>query len=160
MRLKDKAAIVTGMGAGIGQAIAVRFADEGARLALVDFDASAGRATLDKVTVLGAKAIFVEADISREQDARRIAASAVAGLGGIDVLVNNAANFTQMSVETAEVADWQKVLGVNVIGTALVSKFAIPHMKARGGSIVNMASQSGLMAQPDFATYNASKGAV
>jgi len=59
------------------------------------------------------------------------------------------------------VADWQKVLGVNVIGTALVSKHAIPHMKARGGgSIVNIASMSALIAQPDFATYNTSKGAV
>ena len=81
--------------------------------------------------------------------------------GGIDILINNAADFTQKSVEQAEVADWQKVLGVNVIGTALVSKYAIPHMKAKGGgSIVNMASMSGIIAQPDFATYNASKGAV
>jgi NAD(P)-dependent dehydrogenase (short-subunit alcohol dehydrogenase family) len=160
MRLKDKAAIVTGVGAGIGAAIAVRFAEEGARLALVDIDESAGRATLDEVAALGAEAVFVQADISREEDARRIAAEAVAGLGGIDVLVNNAANFTQMSVEEAEVSDWQKVLSVNVVGTALVSKFAIPHMKAKGGSIVNMASQSGVMAQLGFATYNASKGAI
>ena len=160
MRLKDKSCVVTGVGAGIGAAIAIRFAEEGARLALADIDERSGQATLDKVTALGAKAIFVQADISREEDARRIAQAAVASLGGIDVLVNNAADFTQKSVEAAEVADWQKVLGVNVIGTALVSKFAIPFMKAAGGSIVNMASQSGVMAQPDFATYNASKGAV
>ena len=78
----------------------------------------------------------------------------------IDILVNNAADFTQKSVADAEMADWQKVLGVNVIGTALVSKHAIPHMKAKGGSIVNIASMSGIIAQPDFATYNSSKGAV
>ena len=75
-------------------------------------------------------------------------------------MVNNAADFTQKSVEDADIRDWQKVLGVNVIGTALVSKFAIPHMKAKGGSIVNIASMSGIIAQPDFATYNSSKGAV
>ena len=80
--------------------------------------------------------------------------------GAIDILVNNAADFTQKSVADAEIADWQKVLGVNVIGTALVSKHAIPHMKAKGGSIVNIASMSGIIAQPDFATYNSSKGAV
>jgi NAD(P)-dependent dehydrogenase (short-subunit alcohol dehydrogenase family) len=109
---------------------------------------------------MGASGTFVRADISIEEDARRIADSAVASFGGIDILVNNAADFTQMTIEAAEVSDWQRVLGVNVVGTALVSKFAVPFMKAKGGAIVNMASQSGVMAQPGFATYNASKGAV
>src|SRR5262249_47285062 len=113
MRLKEKTAIVTGVGAGIGEAIAIRFAEEGARLALADINAAAGRATLDKVTAIGATATFVKADISQEESARRIAESAVSTFGGIDVLVNNAADFTQVSVEKAEVADWQKVLGVN-----------------------------------------------
>ena len=160
MRLKDKVAIVTGVGAGIGEAIAIRFAEEGARLVLADIQEAAGRATLDKVTGMGAKAAFVQADISQEESARRIAEFAVSSFGGIDILVNNAADFTQMGVERAEVADWQRVLGVNVIGPALVTKFAIPFMKTKGGSIVNMASMSGLIAQSDFATYNASKGAL
>jgi NAD(P)-dependent dehydrogenase (short-subunit alcohol dehydrogenase family) len=160
MRLQDKTAIVTGVGAGIGEAIAIRFAREGARLVLADIQEAAGRATLEKVTVLGAEATFVKADISREESARQISNAAIARFGGIDILVNNAADFTQMNIEQAEVADWQRVLGVNVIGTALVAKFAIPHMKARGGSIVNIASMSGLIGQQDFATYNASKGAV
>lgn len=160
MRLKGKTAVVTGVGAGIGEAIAIRFAEEGARLALADIQEPAGRATLDKVIAMGAEAIFVRADISREDSARSIADSAVSRFGRIDVLVNNAADFTQMGVEKATVADWQKVLGVNVIGPALVARFAIPFMKTKGGSIVNMASMSGLIAQADFATYNASKGAL
>jgi NAD(P)-dependent dehydrogenase (short-subunit alcohol dehydrogenase family) len=160
MRLKDKIAIITGVGAGIGEAIAVRFAEEGARLVLADIQEAAGQATLRKVTGLGAKAVFVKADISKEESAKDISSAAVASFGGIDVLVNNAADFTQMDVERAEVSDWQRVLGVNVIGTALVAKFAIPHMKAKGGSIVNLSSMSGLIAQSGFATYNASKGAV
>jgi NAD(P)-dependent dehydrogenase (short-subunit alcohol dehydrogenase family) len=160
MRLADKTAIITGAGAGIGEAIAVRFAEEGARLVLNDISASAGEATLKQVAALGARAILVAADISQEAGARKISERAIEEFGGIDVLINNAADFTQKSVEHAEVADWQKVLGVNVIGTALVSKHAIPHMKAKGGSIVNVASMSGVIAQPDFATYNASKGAV
>lgn len=160
MRLANKTAIITGVGAGIGQAIALRFAEEGARLLLNDRNQAAGQATLAKVKELGAEAVLVAADISQEGDARSISRTAVERFGGIDILVNNAADFTQKNVEQAEVADWQKVLGVNVIGTALVSKHAIPHMKARGGSIVNIASMSAVIAQPDFATYNASKGAI
>src|SRR4051812_32841044 len=129
MRLKEKIAVITGAGAGIGEAIAIRFAEEGARLALADIDEEAGRATLGRVSRPGVEAIFIRADISREDDARRIAECAAERFGGIDILVNNAANFTQKSVETADVADWRKVLDVNVIGTALVAKFAIPFLK-------------------------------
>ena len=99
-------------------------------------------------------------DIRFEDQVYGAVEQAVRRFGGIDILVNNAADFTQMGVEKAELSDWQRVLGVNVIGTALVAKFAIPHMKAKGGSIVNVASMSGLIGQPEFATYNASKGAV
>ena len=161
MRLANKTAIITGVGAGIGEAIALRFAAEGARLVLNDIYAPGGEATLKKVRDLGAQGVLAVADISQEDGARKISDTAAGSFGGIDILVNNAADFTQMSIEQAEVSDWQRVLGVNVIGTALVSKYAIPHMKARGGgAIVNIASMSGVIAQADFATYNASKGAV
>jgi NAD(P)-dependent dehydrogenase (short-subunit alcohol dehydrogenase family) len=160
MRLTNKTAIITGAGAGIGEAIAIRFAEEGARLVLNDINQPAGEATLTKAGDLGARAVLAVADISQESGARQIVERSIQAFGGIDILINNAADFTQKSVETAEVADWNKVLGVNVIGTALVSKHAIPHMKANGGSIVNIASMSGVIAQPDFATYNTSKGAV
>ena len=160
MRLADKVAIVTGAGSGIGEAIAFRFAEEGARLVLNDISEPAGQSILKKITGQGAKAIFVAADVSQEADDRKLADSAAQAFGRIDIVVNNAADFTQKSVEAADTRDWEKVLGVNVMGTALVSKFAIPHMKAKGGSIVNIASMSGIIAQPDFATYNASKGAV
>ncbi len=160
MRLDGKTAIITGIGAGIGEAIAIRFAEEGARLVLNDISEPAARATLRKVIDLGAQAALAIADISQELGARSISDTAIRHFGAIDILVNNAADFTQKAVERAEIADWQKVLGVNVIGTALVSKYAIPHMKAHGGAIVNIASMSGIIAQPDFATYNASKGAL
>src|SRR5437660_789707 len=87
-----------------------------------EIDITSRRATLDEVTAMGAKAAFVQADISKEEHARGIAAFAISSFGGIDILVNNAADFTQMGVERAEMADWQRVLGVNVIGPALVTK--------------------------------------
>jgi 3-oxoacyl-[acyl-carrier protein] reductase len=86
MRLKDKTAIITGVGAGIGEAIAIRFAEEGARLVLADIQDAAGRATLEKVKALGAGATFVKADISHEESARQIADAAISSFGGIDVV--------------------------------------------------------------------------
>jgi NAD(P)-dependent dehydrogenase (short-subunit alcohol dehydrogenase family) len=160
MRLKEKIAIVTGAGAGIGEAIAVRFAGEGARLVLNDISEPAGARVLARIRSAGGDARLVVGDVSREPDAARIAAEAASAFGALDILVNNAADFTQKNVESATPQDWNRVLGVNVVGPALVSRFAIPLLKARGrGAIVNIASMSGIIAQPDFATYSASKGA-
>ncbi len=159
MRLKDKVAVITGMGAGIGEAIAIRFAEEGAKLILNDLNEANARKVLDKVRAMGAAAELYVGDISQESTGQALAAAALKAFGGLDILVNNAADFTQFSVEDASLEAWQKVLGVNVIGTALVSKHAIPLLKKNGGAIVNIASMSGFIAQPNFATYNSSKGA-
>lgn len=161
MRLKDKVAIITGTGAGIGAAVAVRFAEEGARLVLNDIHAANAAATLDRVRALGAPAVLAVADVSTEAGARSISEIALAEFGTIDILVNNAADFTQKNVEDATLEDWHRVYAVNVFGTALVSKYAIPPMKAkRHGSIVNVSSMSGIIAQGNFTTYSSSKGAV
>lgn len=161
MRLQNKIAIITGAGAGIGEATATRFAEEGARLVLADYNAEAANAVAERLQALGADAIAVTSDISKEEDARLISERAMEAYGGIDILVNNAADFTTLNVEQATVADWHRVLNVNVIGTASVSKYAIPHIRKRGqGSIVHLASMSGIIAQPNFVTYNTSKGAI
>jgi NAD(P)-dependent dehydrogenase (short-subunit alcohol dehydrogenase family) len=161
MRLKDKIAIVTGAGAGIGQTTAFRFAEEGAKLVLADINEANVSATAREIEKTGVEVESIACDISDETAARSISAVAVGRFGGIDILVNNAADFTTFSVESATVDHWRQVLGVNVIGTALVSKHAIPHMKARGkGSIVNVGSMSGMIAQRNMATYNSSKGAI
>ncbi len=161
MRLQNKIAIITGAGAGIGEATATRFAEEGARLVLADYNAAAAHAVAERLQALGADAIAVTSDISKEEDARLISERAMEAYGGIDILVNNAADFTTLNVEQATVADWHRVLNVNVIGTASVSKYAIPHIRKRGqGSIVHLASMSGIIAQPNFVTYNTSKGAI
>src|SRR5215470_17845977 len=117
MRLKDKVAIVTGMGAGIGEAIALRFAEEGAKQVLNDINEPNARGVLEKVRAVGGQAELVVGDISKEETARKLADTAVQAFGKLDILVNNAADFTQYSVEDASIEHWQKVLGVNVIGT-------------------------------------------
>ncbi|MDP9171280.1 MAG: SDR family oxidoreductase, partial [Acidobacteriota bacterium] len=147
-------------GAGIGRATALRFAEEGARLVLADISVANASETAGQVAAMGGEAVVAGGDISKEDDARRISEIAVERFGDIDILVNNAADFTTFSVEDATLESWQKVLGVNVIGTALVSKHAIPYLKKRRGSIVNLSSQSGIIAQAKMATYNSSKGAI
>jgi NAD(P)-dependent dehydrogenase (short-subunit alcohol dehydrogenase family) len=161
MRLEGKTAIITGAGAGIGEATAMRFAEEGANMVLADLNLAGVEGVAERIVKQGGAAVGIAADISKEEDAKRISDTAIERFGAIDIVVNNAADFTTFSVEEATPQHWQRVLGVNVIGTAMVSKFAIPHIKARGrGSIVNIASMSGIIAQPNFATYNSSKGAV
>lgn len=160
MRLQNKTAVITGAGCGIGEAIAIRFAEEGARLILNDLDGAAVEGVAGKIRDTGGEAFALSGDIADPATGTSLANLAMEKFGQLDILINNAADFTSKSVEAAEVADWQKVLNVNVIGTAMVSKAAIPHLRKVCGSIVNLASMSSFIAQPNFATYNSSKGAL
>jgi dihydroanticapsin dehydrogenase len=160
MRLKNKVAIVTGAASGIGEATALLFGEEGAKVVVADLDVEGGCRTVAQIREKGGDAAFVRADISIETDAKRIADEALRAYGRIDVLVNNAAQFVLKGLE-ATVDDWQRSLGTNVIGTALVSRFVSDQMKKDGGgSIVNISSQSGLFAQPTFITYSSTKAAI
>jgi NAD(P)-dependent dehydrogenase (short-subunit alcohol dehydrogenase family) len=159
-RLKDKVAIVTGGSGGIGQATSILFAEEGARVVIADPNVGPGEECAAQIRANGGEAIVVKTDISNEDDCRRVCDEAVRLFGQLNILVNNGAAFVLKGLE-ASVADWQKSFGVNVVGTALMSRFASEHMKqAGGGAIVNLGSISSFVAQPSFITYSATKAAL
>jgi NAD(P)-dependent dehydrogenase (short-subunit alcohol dehydrogenase family) len=160
MRVKDKVAIITGGGSGIGEATALLFAEEGARVVVADIDVAGGERTVAQAAAMHQEAVFVKADISREDSAKEIVDSAMKAFNRADILVNNAAFFVQKGLD-ATVKDWHSCLDTNMIGTALVSRYAAEQMKKAGaGSIVNISSQSAFFAQPNFITYSSSKAAI
>jgi len=160
MRLKGKIAAITGAATGLGEATALLFAEEGAHVVVADFDDAGGEWTVSEIRKKGAEALFVHADISKESDARGIAEEAVRVFGGIDVLVNNAAVFVLKGFD-ATVAEWQRSLGINVIGTALVTKYVAEVMKKNGrGAIVNLSSVSAWIAQSNMFAYSSTKAAI
>jgi len=161
-RLQGRNAVVTGAASGIGAGIAVAFAREGANVVVVDLvDEGTAAPVLDAVRAAGRTAVFVQADVADEGSVAAMAASALAALGHVDVLVNNAGIFTQSLLEDMAVADWDRVLAVNLRGTFLCSRALVGHMLARGsGRIINIASQLGLVGGVEVAHYSASKAGV
>jgi NAD(P)-dependent dehydrogenase (short-subunit alcohol dehydrogenase family) len=163
LRLSGKVAIVTGAGSGIGKALATRLADDGASVVVADvakFDLAA--AEIAKAT--GARTLGLQIDVSSEADVARMATETVQAFGRIDILVNNAAIFSSIKLkpfEQIEVAEWRKVMDVNILGVALCCRACVPHMrKAGGGRIINLASGAPIKGVPLFLHYISSKGAV
>ncbi|MGP0065622.1 MAG: SDR family NAD(P)-dependent oxidoreductase [Isosphaeraceae bacterium] len=159
-RMNGKVAVITGAGAGIGRATAELFAEEGASVVIAERDEATGRDAADRIEQAGGKALFVRTDVADESSVERMAAEAEAAFGAIHVLVNNAAIFILRGIE-ATPEEWRQMLDVNVMGPALVAKHVVPAIrKAGGGAIVNLASSSSFIAQPNYVTYNTTKTAI
>ena len=161
MRLLKRKILITGGSSGIGRAICQVFADEGADIVLADIDEVGGEETLRTLEPKGGHYTFIRTDVSSEEEVTALASETNAFLGGLDVLVNDAAAFVFGKIEDVTRSDWDHVFGVNVIGPANVVKAVLPYLKdAEGASIVNIASVSSFVAQPAFVPYNCSKGAL
>ncbi len=158
MQLDGRVAIVTGGGGAIGRAICQGLAREGAKVAVCDLDPAAARET---VSLLGAPAVAIQADVSRPEDAGRMVKEAVGHFGRLDILVNNAGICPRTPVLEMDVAEWDRVLATNLRSVFLCSKAAAQIMKAQGGGkIVNVTSGRGVSGMNGSAHYAASKGGV
>jgi NAD(P)-dependent dehydrogenase (short-subunit alcohol dehydrogenase family) len=164
MRLRDKVAIITGGGSGMGRVASQMFAAEGARVVVAEYDSGSGEETVRLVRDASGEATFVQADVSVEDDARRMVEAAASAYGRVDVLYNNAGVMPEAdhSVIDTDVDTWDKVMAVNLRGVFLGCKYAIPRMIEQGsGSVINISSFVALLgcSVPQDA-YTASKGAV
>lgn len=162
MDLRGKTSVVTGGGSGIGRALALRFAREGANIVLADLDASGMEAVAAEARGLGVKALTVRTDVSELAQVESLAARAFEAFGAVHVLCNNAGVAAWGGLESASHRDWQWVLGVNLWGVIHGIEAFVPRMIARGepAHIVNTASMAGLVASKGLGVYNTSKYAV
>jgi D-sorbitol dehydrogenase (acceptor) len=158
-RLDGKTALITGAARGIGRAFAEAYAREGARVALADID-------LDRATTaageIGAAAVAIELDVGNQASIEAGVATAAAALGGLDILVNNAAVFTADPIVDIQREDYYRAFEINVAGTLFTMQAVARRMieRNRGGKIINMASQAGRRGEPLVAVYCATKAAV
>jgi NAD(P)-dependent dehydrogenase (short-subunit alcohol dehydrogenase family) len=161
MELAGKAALVTGAAKGIGAAVAQLFARYGASVAIMDRDTEAAESCAGAIRAAGGRALAVAGDVSIAADAQRAVAEAVVAFGGLDLLVNNAGIQTYGTVETMPEEEWDRTLAINLKSVFLLSKYAVPEIRRRGGgAIVNIASVQALATQPAVSAYAASKGGI
>ena len=159
-----KSVVVTGGAQGIGRGLSEGFARAGASVTIVDIDKASANQLTETLRDDGFTAQWVFTDVSRAADAERAITSAIVAFGGVDVLVNNAGiqpmnSYVKVEAETEE--GWDRIIGVNLKAHFLMSKYAIPSMRERGGGVViNIASVQGLQSQPLVPAYAASKGGV
>ena len=162
MQLTGKAALISGAGGGICRAIALAFAEAGAALACCDIDPATATETARLVTQAGGRALSRACDVASESETRAAADAAYQAFGRLDILVSGAAPHDPSgTVIETELADWQRVLDINLTGSFLLSRAVLPHMIAGGGgSIIFIASQLGRVGSGGRAAYCATKGAL
>ena len=159
MKLEGKVIIITGAGAGIGEATALLFAKEGARICCNSLTDSSVK-VVEKIKKSGGEAFYSNGDVSIQETAGQIVKETVKKFGKIDILFNNAGIVIPGKVDNTSVEDWDRTMAVNVRSVYLLSKFTIPYLRETKGCIINNASSAALKGVKDRAPYSASKGAL
>lgn len=162
MRLPDKVAVITGAANGIGRAMALRFAGEGASIVLADKDTTQGERTAEEIRRQGGQALFHACDVGREEDIRATLSAAQERFGSVDILVNDAAWQLNKPLLETSAEEFSQVLNVNVTGSFIFMREAAKLMiaRGRGGAILNFASSFAIVGSPGYFAYHASKGAI
>ncbi|MBU1567344.1 MAG: glucose 1-dehydrogenase [Proteobacteria bacterium] len=159
--LQDKVVFITGGSSGIGRAAALEFAKHGARVTLADIDIEGGEDTACQLKKMGADALFVRTNVSKESDVTRALATVAAKFGRLDIAFNNAGITHKGGLEQCTEEDWDRVVNTNLKGVWLCMKHEVPYMLRQGGGvIVNTASTYGLVGAPEVSSYVASKHGV
>ena len=160
-RLKDKVAIITGAGSGIGRAIAQIFAKEGAKVVVADYQQQGGQETVQIIISAGGQAVFSLTDVSKLEQVQAAVQTAVEKFGGLDIMVNNAGVAPMADLEATTEEIWQKTIDIDLKGVFYGSKTAVPEMEKRGkGKIINTSSIAGLVGFQGITAYCAAKGGV
>ncbi len=161
-KLTDKIALVTGGARGIGGEIAIAFARAGADVVVADLlNESAAAPVLSAIEDAGRRSLFIRTDVSDAQQVQDLVATAHAKFGRVDILVNNAGIVSQVKFDELEVAEWDRVLSINLRGVFLGCRYVLPEMLERGnGKIINVASQLGQIGGLEMVHYSASKAGV
>ncbi len=161
MRLQEKITLIIGAGSGIGRAIAVRFAQEGATVAVADLAPEAGQETVSQITAAGGTAHFFPVDVTQREQVRALLAAVEGRFGRLEVLVNSAGVAGRGRIEATPDELWERALAVNLSGVFWACKFAVPLLRRTGGGvIINLGSVAGLRGWPGSAIYSATKGGV
>lgn len=160
-RFAHHVALVTGGGQGIGRAISFAFAKEGARVVVADMDREAGEECVDEITAAGGEGLYLYADVADESDVKRLMEKVEERYGRLHHLCNNAGIGFNAPLESLPIEAFDRVIGVNLRGPLLCTKYALPLMQqAQGASIVNIVSTRALMSEADTESYAASKGGL
>lgn len=161
MRLRNKVAIITGGNSGIGQAAALRFAAEGAAVVIAARDVERADQTVAHIQQNGGTAHFIPLDIRQPDQCQQVVTETITRFGRLNILVNNAGIILRnRDVQNTTIDEWDETFDVNVKGAYLMSKYALPHLIASHGNIINVSSYLGMVGTPGLAAYCAAKGAL
>jgi NAD(P)-dependent dehydrogenase (short-subunit alcohol dehydrogenase family) len=160
MSLRERVAVITGAGSGIGRYSAKEFARAGAKVVIADINGEGAQETATQIEAAGGTALPLQADVSNAESVMRLAAETIRAFDGVHVLMNNAAIQVNKTIEETTQEEWNSEMAVNVGGVFLCCKYFLPHLRRTKGCIVNMSSVNGFFVEPGCAAYCATKAAI